>query len=231
MKKLIPSMKKGAYILFSVFLFSILMTFVDAVIQPNYFVKIPIKILVFLALPLLFFIRNKADFKEFKKLFVFKKKGLFKALFLGLGVYSVILGGFFLLKDVIDFSGVTTSLTEGMGITADNFIYVSLYISLMNSFLEEFFFRGYGFITLKKYSSKKIAYICSSLLFAIYHVGMLVGMFDIGALILLLAGLFVGGCIFNYLNDSSETVYPSWFVHMCANFAINTVGFILFGVI
>jgi hypothetical protein len=60
---------------------------------------------------------------------------------------------------------------------------------------------------------------------------MLVGMFDIGALILLLAGLFVGGCIFNYLNDSSETVYPSWFVHMCANFAINTVGFILFGVI
>ena len=35
MKKIIPSMKKGAYILFSVFLFAILMTFVDAVIQPG----------------------------------------------------------------------------------------------------------------------------------------------------------------------------------------------------
>ena len=118
-----------------------------------------------------------------------------------------------------------------MGITADNFIYVSLYISLMNSFLEEFFFRGYGFITLKKYSNRLLAYVFSSSLFALYHVGMLIGMFNFGVLALLLLGLIVGGCIFNYLNESNDNIYPSWFVHMFANFAINTVGFILFGVL
>lgn len=118
-----------------------------------------------------------------------------------------------------------------MGITAGNFLYVSLYISLVNSFLEEFFFRGYGFITLKKYTGRKFAYIFSSSIFAVYHVGMLLGMFHIGVLFLLLLGLMIGGCIFNCLNERNDTIYPSWFVHMFANFGINTVGFILFGVL
>lgn len=223
--------KKSVYIMISIVVFSIFVCLIDAIIQPNYFVKIPIKILFFLALPILFFIVNKKDFGEFKKLFVFKKKGILKALLLAIGVYLVIMIGYMLLKDLIDFSNVTASLTDGMGITAENFLYVSLYISLMNSFLEEFFFRGYGFITLKKYSSRKFAYIFSSVIFAIYHVGMLVDMFNIWTSLLLLVGLIIGGCIFNYLNEANDNIYPSWFVHMFANFAINTIGFILFGIL
>jgi membrane protease YdiL (CAAX protease family) len=215
----------------SVFLFSIAVTLIDAFIHPNYFVKIPIKILFFLALPMLFFVKNREAFSDFKKLFVFRKSGILKAFLLGIGVYAVIVGGFLLTKNIIDYSNVTSNLTDGMGITARNFIYVSLYISLMNSFLEEFFFRGFGFITLKKYTTRKVAYIFSSVLFAIYHVGMLVGMFEFWALLLLLFGLIIGGCIFNFLNELNDNVYPSWFVHMFANFAINTVGFILFGIL
>lgn len=223
--------KKSAYIIASVFMFSVAVDLIDAVVQPNYFLKIPIKILFFLALPMSFFIVNKKEFKEFKKLFVFKKSGILKSLLLGLTVYAVIMSAYLLLRDIIDFSRVTSSLTSGMGITADNFIYVSLYISLMNSFLEEFFFRGYGFITLKKYTGRKFAYIFSSAVFAVYHIGMLIGMFGIGVLVLLMFGLIAGGCIFNYLNEKNENIYSSWFVHMFANFAINTIGMILFGVL
>ena len=224
-------MKRRVTIMLSVFVFSLAVTLVDAIVQPDYFVKIPIKILFFLVLPMLFFVRNKDAFQDFKKLFVWRKTGLLKALLLGMGVYAVITLGYFFTRNIIDYSNVTSSLTEGMGITAQNFIYVSLYISLMNSFLEEFFFRGYGFITLKKYTSRKAAYLFSSTLFALYHIGMLIGMFHVGPLLLLLLGLIVGGCIFNYLNEANGTIYPSWFVHMFANFAINTVGFILFGVL
>lgn len=223
--------KKSVYIAASVLVFSIFVDLIDAVIKPNYFVKIPIKLVFFLALPMIFFLVNKKEFGEFKKLFVFKRRGLVKSLLLGAAVYAVIMAAFFCLKGVIDFSKVTSSLTDGMGITADNFIYVSLYISLMNSFLEEFFFRGYGFITLKKHTSRKFAYIFSSCVFAVYHIGMLVGMFGVGALALLLFGLIAGGCIFNYLNEKNENIYSSWFVHMFANFAINTIGMILFGVL
>ena len=218
-------------IMSSVVLFSVAITLIDAFVHPDYFVKIPVKILFFLALPMVFFVKNKDAWGDFKKLFVIKKDGIVKALLLGVGVYAVIVGGYFLTRNVIDFSNVTSSLTEGMGITAQNFIYVSLYISLMNSFLEEFFFRGFGFITLKKYTTRKTAYMFSSTLFAVYHVGMLVEMFDLWVLLLLLTGLIAGGCIFNFLNEINDNIYPSWFVHMFANFAINTVGFILFGVL
>ncbi len=224
-------MNRKISIMSSVLLFSVAITLIDAFVHPNYFVKIPIKILFFLALPVMFFAKNKDAVDDFKKLFVLKKDGIVRALLLGIGVYAVIVGGYFLTRGIIDFSNVTSSLTQGMGITAKNFIYVSLYISLMNSFLEEFFFRGFGFITLKKYTTRKTAYIFSSTLFAVYHVGMLVGMFDLWALLLLLLGLIIGGYIFNWLNELNDNIYPSWFVHMFANFAINTVGFILFGVL
>ena len=223
--------KKNVFITASVLVFSVVVTLIDAFVKPDYFVKIPIKILFFLALPMVFFLVNKKDFKEFRQLFVFKKSGLAKSFLLGFGVYGVIVGGYFLTKSVIDFSNVTSNLTESMGITADHFIFVFLYISLMNSFLEEFFFRGYGFITLKKYSNRKFAYIFSSTIFAVYHVGMLLGSFNFGALLLLLVGLIMGGCIFNYLNEQKGNIYSSWCVHMFANFGINTVGMILFGVL
>ena len=222
---------KKIYIILSVLLFSLAVTFIDAVVRPPYFSKIPIKILFFLALPMLFFAFWREEWSEFKALFRFHKKGLLISLLLGIIIFGVILGGYFALRGVIDFSGVTSSLTEGMGITADNFIWVAIYISIMNSFLEEFFFRGFGFITLKKYVNVRFAYFFSPVLFAIYHVGMLVGMFHPAVLALLMFGLIVGGLIFNALNDKLGNIYPSWFVHMAANFAINTIGFILFDVL
>ena len=166
-----------------------------------------------------------------KKLFIPKKKDFLLALLLGLGVFVVILSAYFLLGNYIDLNGIKESLTTGIGVTADNFVYVAIYISFVNSLLEEFFFRGYAFLILKEESGRKFAYIFSSGMFALYHVGMTSGWFNILIYILSMFGLFVGGCIFNYLNEKCENIYPSWLVHMCANFGINTIGFILFGII
>ena len=108
---------------------------------------------------------------------------------------------------------------------------MSLYISFVNSLLEEFLFRGFVFLTLKRITGKKFAYLFSATVFALYHVAMMIGWFGIGVFFIVMVGLFAGGLIFNFLNEKSSTVYPSWLVHMFANFAINTIGFILFGVI
>ena len=223
--------KKSTYIILSLFVFSLAVTYIDAFVHPPYFSKIPIKILFFLVLPLLYFVFNKEAFGDFKSLFRFKKKGLGLSLALGVGIYAVIVGGFFLTRNVFDYSGVTKNLTEGMGITKDNYIYVALYISFMNSFLEEFFFRGFGFILMKKYTNRIFAYIFSPVLFAFYHVGMTAEMFQPLLLILVMTGLVAGGLIFNYLNEKNENIYSSWFTHMFANFAMHTVGFVLFSMV
>ncbi len=212
-----------------VIVFCIVMAFIDGVFKANYFVKSAIKLVLFLGAPLVYAGFDKEI--ELKPLFKLNKSGVKSAALLAVLIYAVILGGYLLLKDIFDFSGITKSLTSNIGVKRENFVFVSLYISFVNSLLEEFFFRGFTFISLQKNANNKFAYIFSAGVFALYHIAMMIGWFSIGIFAIVLAGLFAGGIIFNYLNSKSRTIYPSWFVHMFANFAINTIGFMLFGII
>lgn len=221
--------KKAILMVTLIVVFCVLMAIIDGILKADYFIKSIIKLVLFLILPALYSLCDK-DIK-IKEVFTPEKKGLKLAIVLCALVYVIILGGYFLLKDVFDFSSITTSLTNNIGVTGKNFIFVSLYISFVNSLLEEFFFRGFAFITLKRITGRKFAYLFSATVFAVYHIAMMIGWFSIDVFIIIMVGLFAGGLIFNYLNERSSTVYPSWLVHMFANFAINTIGFILFGII
>lgn len=43
--------------------------------------------------------------------------------------------------------------------------------------------------------------------------------------------IIITGIFFNWLNLKYKNIYNSWIVHMCANFSINTIGLIMFGII
>ncbi len=216
------------YILLAIVAMSLATTAVDAFLKPDYLPKILVKILCFLVIPALYFLIWRDEAPAFRSLFRFRGRTMVKAALFGTAIYATIVGGYFATRSFIDFSNVTNTLTQTHGITADNFLYVSLYLSIANSFLEEFFFRGFGFITLRPHTARPFAYLFSPILFAVYHAGMLIGMLPWYGLAAIFTGLVAGGIIFNYLGESSGNLYTSWIAHMCANFAINTVGFILF---
>ncbi len=205
------------------------MALVDGFWHPGYLIKSAIKILLFLLVPVIYSLFDK----EIRLFSVFKptKQGFKTALLLSLPLYLLIIGAYLLLKNVFDFSTITTALTGDVGVNRDNFIFVALYISFINSLLEEFFFRGFIFLQLKKIIKIYPAHILSALLFAVYHIAIMSGWFSVPIFILAMAGLFAGGIIFNLLNSKFNNIYTSWLVHMFANFAINTVGLLLFGII
>lgn len=205
------------------------MSLVDAVIRPDYAVKSAIKIILFLTLPIGY--AMIAGGVPFRRLFTFERKGLLMSLLLGFGVFTIILGGYFLLSPLFDFTNVTGALQENLGVNAGNFVFVALYISIANSLLEEFFFRGFAFFTLKEQVGRRFAYLFSAGAFAVYHIAMMSSWFSVGLFLLLIAGLVVAGLLFNWLNERSGNIYASWMVHMFANLAINTIGFMLFGII
>ncbi len=223
------NLKKTLIISSIVICFCIIAGVLDGILKVSYAQKSVVKAVLFLGLPALYTLLDN-DLK-FKPLFKIKKQGIALALGICIPVYAVILGGYLLLKDVFDFSAITKTLTNNIGVNGDNFVFVSLYISLVNSLMEEFFFRGFAFLSLKRVATRKFAYLFSAAIFAIYHVAIMIGWFSLPVFIIVMLGLFAGGLIFNYLNEKSGSIYPSWFVHMFANFAINTVGFILFGII
>lgn len=216
--------------LMAIIVFSCLaMSLVDAVIRPDYAVKSAIKIILFLTLPIGYAIF--AGGVPFRRLFAFERRGLLTSLLLGLGVFAFILGAYFGLGPLFDFTKVTGALEDNMGVNAGNFVLVALYISIVNSLLEEFFFRGFAFFTLKEQVGRRFAYVFSAGAFAVYHVAMMSSWFSVGLFLLLIAGLVVAGLLFNWLNERNGNIYASWMVHMFANFAINAIGLMLFGMI
>ncbi len=198
------------------------MLYVDGVWQPLYWTKSACKILLFLGIPVIcsFFCRDIS----LRRLFLLSKVGLLRALGLGAGVYAVIVGAYFLLRGMVDFSPILDNLPQG--VTKATFPLVALYISFVNSLLEEFFFRGFAYLTLSRHW--RGASLFSAVAFALYHTAMMLGWFPPAIFLLALAGLTVGGLLFNWLNRRDGSIYTSWLVHMFANFATNTVGFILF---
>lgn len=199
------------------------MAWVDAILKPGYAIKSAIKLAVFAIFPLA--LTCICGLMPPKEIFRFRKQGFGVALSLGLGIYALILGGWTILRNWIDFSGIADSLTSNAGVTKDNFLYVSLYISFVNSLLEEFFFRGFVFGNLRH--NRHFSYCFSAAAFSLYHASMMIGWFHPAVLVVVLLGLFIGGIIFNWLNEKQDCIYVSWLTHMFANFAINTIGFIL----
>ena len=202
-----------------------IMAAVDGILRPGYALKSIIKIAVFLLIPLL--LSRKDPNLVCLQLFRPKKKGPISAILVGVGIYILIIGAYFLIGPFFDFSKIADSLTKNAGVTKENFLFVSIYISFINSFLEEFFFRGFIFSNLKVAANRSVAYLFSALLFSFYHVAIMIGWFSPALFLLVMTGLTVGGVIFNWLNEKLDTIYASWLTHMFANFAINTIGFIL----
>ena len=207
----------------------VVMAVVDGMIHPGYAVKSLTKVIVFVGLTL----RYRRWDKSFlpKALLRIGLKRILLAAAAGVGLYLLIVGSYFAVRCVVDFSRITGAVTSQTGVCRRNFLGVSLYIAFANSFLEEYFFRGFGFLHLKKQAGRRAAYLCSAALFAAYHAPMMIGWCSLALRLLFLAALFAGGLLFNRLDETAESILPSWMIHMFANFGINTVGFLLFAAV
>lgn len=203
-------------------------TVVDGIIMPGYAAKSAAKLVLFALVPLLY-ARHRGI--SLGGLFRMEKQAFRRVFLLAGGVFLLILGGYFLLRNYADFSGITASLTVNAGVSREIFPIVAVYIPLVNALLEEFFFRGFAFLTLRRFTSERFAWLFSALVFALYHVSILQGWFSPLLYAFAMAGLFVGGLLFDWLDSRSGSLLPSYLVHMAANLAINTVGLILFGFI
>ena len=231
MEKIRTNKQKLLYLIVAMTVCTAAMCVVDMIVQPGYIWKSLTKIILFACFIGGYTLVYKEERKTFVKLFIPNWKGLLLSVGAGMVLYGIILGAYFLLRNSFDFSGITSKLTADAGVSAENFVFVSLYISIVNSFLEEMFFRGFGFICLKKNANRIFAYVLSALLFSVYHGGMTAGYYNIGIFLLTLAALFIAGLFFNFINEQSENIYASWTIHIFANLGINTVGMILFGII
>lgn len=223
---------KQKYIIISSLISCLGLYFIEQVIGVNYALKTLFKLILFIIVPYIYikFI-GKSTIQAELNLKQLDKKKLRLGFLFGVSSFLLILISYLLFKGVIDLNNIAKELQNKSKITPANFIFVGLYITFVNSFLEEFFFRGFIFLNLYNMKKQKFGYVFSSLLFGLYHIAIFKTWFNIWLIIICLLGLITIGFVFNWLNTKSKNFINSWIVHILADSAIILIGFKMFNII
>lgn len=223
---------KNLFIIISSLVACSILYYFEQGIGVSYVIKTAAKLLFFVPMPFVYIkYIKKQRVSEGLNIQRMTGKELLFGLVSGMVFSAVIFITYFILKSQIDFGSILSELQTKLKITPLGFIFVAIYISTCNSFLEEFFFRGYIFLNLYEGGLKWTAYLYSSLLFALYHLMMLKDWFTLPILLLSIFGLASVGAIFNWMDVKSKNFLNSWMAHGIANVAIMLIGFKLFGMI
>lgn len=194
-----------------------ILLWIEQGIGVSYGIKTAAKVLLFLIIPLMLFRSTKFPFLRFRNA---DRKSIRLALVLGGFVMGVIIIAFLLLQQLIDIAALRDDLLQS-GITPTVFPLIALYILIGNSVIEEFFFRG---LLPTLLGETKMRFILPPFFFAIYHIAIFLPWFTLPILLLAVGGLWVGGLIFQLVNEKSRTILPSWTIHMFADVGILLIG-------
>ena len=190
----------------------------------NSFIKQGYKIVLLVFIPLLIiYLIKKTTFKKEYHFNNVKLHDLKKPLIVGISIYTLTIIGYIILKSIIDPETVINGLNN-RGITAQNIIYTSMYLTFINSFIEEFFFRGFIYQYFSEVSNK-VGYFVSSGLFSIYHILVMFAIFNWIMGVLAIIGLMIVGMILVYINKNNKSIVNSWIVHIFADLGVVTIGF------
>ncbi len=218
--------KKTLYIILSSIIMIAFLSYTDTIIKLPYIIRSPLKIVLFSLIPISYIVYTKENVIK-TSIQNYKNTNIKANIILGILVIITIFISYYFLSSFINMEKIKSDVQNKYHISKTAYIIVALYISFINSFLEELFFRGYLFLNIKKLGYKTLGYILSSFLFAIYHISNINGWFTGFTFILSLIGLFIGGIIFSYLDDKKDTFLNSYIIHICADLAIVIIGYIV----
>lgn len=223
---------KEKYILVSSLIACIVLYIIEQYLGVNYAVKTISKLVLFVLVPYAYikFIA-KSDVKTELNLRNLDKKRLKLGFIFGLASFLIVLAAFFVFQGAIDLKSIASELQTKSKITPANFLLVGFYVTFGNSFLEEFFFRGFIFLNLYNLKKQRLGYIYSSVLFGLYHIAIFKTWFSPSIILLCLLGLITVGFLFNWLNTKSQNLINSWLVHIFADTAVILIGLKMFGMI
>lgn len=218
-------LKQSRKIIFTVLLSVtavIIMTLIENHLKYGYWCKSLMKIIVFCGS---IFLYSRLYGKSIlQTLNINRKKPSRKLIILMAGVYAIVIVGYLLLKDHIDLVTIRQNLMNKENLTVHNFYWIFGYIIFFNSLLEESFFRGFIYHCFKEEGMPRAGMVFGSILFSLYHIGIMSSWFNPLVFILALISLTVAGIMLQYVEIRNDNLLASYLVHGSANLAINTIG-------
>lgn len=183
------------------------------------------------------FYRVFIEKKEFKVsifehfLFPVFKKRIFSSLGIGAIFILIYVGAFYFFREYLDLQNVVDQLRQMADINVKNILFIGMYIILINSLLEEFFWRGFLFDKLRYQVRQWIAYLLTGIAFSFHHMVFYYNWFDLKYLIIITVGLSIYAMIMNFIFSKTKDLYTCWLIHGCADVAQIFIALKLFNLI
>ncbi len=114
------------------------------------------------------------------------------------------------------------------------FLLFAVFVSVLHSLFEEYYFRWFIFNLLKHHLNLTAAVVLSALAFMAHHIITLAVYFPGGWNFIILVVLFsiavaVGGAVWALIYDSAQSLYAPWLSHLIVDAGIMVVGWDLVG--
>ncbi len=143
---------------------------------------------------------------------------------LGLSVLfgAIFLSAFLIFKDYLDFSSMISNLDSLVGVNKSNILYIGAYVILLNSVLEEYFWRGFMFKELKGITG----YLLTGFGFALHHVMLIYAWFSWPYILVMTLGLAGFGMVMNKIYEKYG-LFSCWFIHLVQDIVMIGIGYSL----
>ncbi len=169
-----------------------------------------------------------ASRKYFAKMFGGQKnKSIIWGTISGIAILLAVAVTYFFLSDFLtQFSTNFRTKAEDLNFLK-HYILFSFFLSVIHSFIEEYYWRWFIFNGLKLKMKVLSAAIIGSLGFASHHFLILTEFFPLYLSAIGTATIFAAGLMWSRIYIKSGNIWGGWISHFCADMAIMTVGYFL----
>ncbi len=149
-----------------------------------------------------------------------------KGVLSGLVLASIILCSYFMFFKEMDAGGVTSKLTS-LNLLSHYFM-AGLFISCVNSGLEEWFWRGFihGQMNRLQFKSSTMVF-CGGLMFGLHHYYTLLPYFSHGVVLLFTFATMVAGAIWSFQRVRGWSLVDCYVGHIFSDIAIIFIGWLM----
>lgn len=113
---------------------------------------------------------------------------------------------------------------DGLGFK-EHFVLFAIFLSVVHSALEEFYWRWFAYGQLRKKIGRWAAHLVAAVAFGGHHLVITTQFFPFALALFLTTCVVVGGLIWSVMYERQGTVIGCWISHLCVDVFLMVVGF------
>lgn len=157
----------------------------------------------------------------------YHKKSVILGLISGLIIMGTVLGTFFIFSNYFfQFKPIILSKITNLHLS-NHYILFALFLSIIHSGIEEYYWRWFIFNGLQTKFNATIATLMAGVAFSLHHYIVLSQLFPLSITIIFGLSIMLAGIIWCQIYNRTNSLIGSWISHICADLAIMTVGYML----